>query len=134
MRALGAEAPRRRPQATRSGVDPGNRRPQADRMSATLPPWYRKRYRRPMALNLRLTGDLADGLRALSADTGRSQQELIREAIADLLRGYRLRAYPPELRHSVTPAEQPYAPVPEHLKIRLPEGVTLESLLDELRR
>lgn len=87
-----------------------------------------------MAMNLRLPEDLAAGLRALSAETGRSQQDLAREAIADLLRCYRLRSYPPEVRHLVTPAEQPYAPVPDHLKIRLPEGVTLDSILDDMRR
>ncbi|MDP1876649.1 MAG: ribbon-helix-helix protein, CopG family [Actinomycetota bacterium] len=87
-----------------------------------------------MAVNLRLSEDLADGLRALSAETGRSQQDLAREAIADLLRCYRLRSYPPEVRHLVTPAEQPYTPLPAHLKIRLPEGVTLQNILDDMRQ
>lgn len=66
--------------------------------------WYRKRYRNGMAMNLRLPGDLADALRALADQTGRSQQDLAREALTEYVRDYPLRAYPKEVRHMITPA------------------------------
>ena len=66
--------------------------------------WYQKRYRYPMAMNLRLPEELANALRELSEETGRSQQELAREALEEYVRDYRLRAYPKEVRHLITPA------------------------------
>jgi len=66
--------------------------------------WYRKRYRLGMAMNLRLPEDLADALRALADQTGRSQQDLAREALTEYVRDYPLRAYPKEVRHMITPA------------------------------
>lgn len=73
----------------------------------TLAPWYRNRYRQAMAMNLRLPADLAEALRELSETTGRSQQDLAREALAEYVRDYRLRAYPKEVRHLITPAARP---------------------------
>ena len=86
----GAEAPGGRPQGTRHGVDPGNRRCHAPLMTSHPTAWYQLRYRQGMAMNLRLPEDLAAGLRALAVDTGRSQQDLAREAIAALNAGGRI--------------------------------------------
>jgi len=69
--------------------------------------WYRKRYRDLVAMNLRLPEELASELRELSEETGRSQQELAREALEEYVRDYRLRAYPKEVRHLITPAPTP---------------------------
>lgn len=60
-----------------------------------------------MAMNLRLPPDLADALRGLADQTGRSQQEIARDAIAEYLRDYRLRAYPKEVRALLIPAQDP---------------------------
>lgn len=72
--------------------------------------WYRKRYRQAMAMNLRLPEELAARLRELSEETGRSQQDLAREALEEYVRDYRLRAYPKEVRHLITPAARPGRP------------------------
>jgi predicted DNA-binding protein len=61
-----------------------------------------------MGLNLRLSDDLAAGLRSLAQDTGRSQQALIREAIEMYLRDYKVQAYSPEVRYMITPATTTY--------------------------
>lgn len=66
--------------------------------------WYQKWYRSFVAMNLRLPEELATALRELSEETGRSQQELAREALEEYVRDYSLRAYPKEVRHLVTPA------------------------------
>ena len=68
---------------------------------------YQKRYHFSMAMNLRLPDELAGDLRALSDETGRSQQELVREAIEEFVREYPLRAYPKDLRHIIIPALAP---------------------------
>ncbi|MFM1917133.1 MAG: CopG antitoxin of type toxin-antitoxin system [Actinomycetota bacterium] len=68
--------------------------------------WYRNWYRLPMAMNLRLPEALAEALRALAQETGRSQQDLAREALEEYVRDYRLRAYPKEVRHLITPAQR----------------------------
>lgn len=79
------------------------------RMTTTAPAdgWYHKRYRDLVAMNLRLPEDLAAALRELSEETGRSQQELAREALEEYVRDYRLRAYPKDVRHLITPASHP---------------------------
>ena len=59
---------------------------------------YQFRYRFPMAMNLRLPEELAGALKALSDETGRSQQDLAREALAEYIRDYPLRRYPVEMR------------------------------------
>ena len=75
----------------------------------TITDWYRDRYRKtypdPMAMNLRLTENLATALRDLAEQTGRSQQDLAREALEEYVRDYSFRAYPKEVRHLITPAE-----------------------------
>jgi len=74
----------------------------------TITDWYRDRYRRTypdsMAMNLRLPEELATALRALAEQTGRSQQDLAREALEEYTREYPLRAYPKGVRHLITPA------------------------------
>lgn len=69
--------------------------------------WYQKRYRFLVAMNLRLPEELACALRELSEETGRSQQELAREALEEYVRDFPLRAYPKEVRDLVTPAARP---------------------------
>lgn len=66
--------------------------------------WYHNWYRFSVSTNLRLPEHLASSLKALAEETGKSQQALIREAIEMYLRDYRLQAYPPEIRHAITPA------------------------------
>jgi predicted DNA-binding protein len=77
-------------------------------MSITAPTqyWYRKWYRFSMGMNLRLPDELASRLRSLATQTGKSQQVLVREAIEMYLRDYQLAAYPPEIRHAITPASR----------------------------
>ncbi len=88
-----------------------------------------------MAMNLRLPEGLVAALRQLSEETGRSQQALAREALEEYVRDYRLRGYPKDVRHLVTPGARPRTPLdPEAMAIlrtigrdRLLEG------LDEVR-
>lgn len=97
--------------------------------------WYRKRYRQGMAMHLRLPNELAAGLRELAEETGRSQQELAREALEEYVRDYRLRNYPKEVRHLITPAARPgQPPDPELLaKLRAIGRDRLLATLDEVR-
>ena len=76
----------------------------AHAQAMTVTEWYHKRYRSPMAMNLRLPPELAQALRDLADQTGRSQQDLAREALEEYVRDYALRAYPKEVRHIITPA------------------------------
>jgi metal-responsive CopG/Arc/MetJ family transcriptional regulator len=69
-----------------------------------------------MGMNLRLPDELANRLRSLAQDTGRSQQALIREAIELYLRDYKVQAYPPEIRYAITPATTTYAAALEEVK------------------
>jgi len=69
--------------------------------------WYQNRYHTRMAMNLRLPEELAESLRTLAEETGRSQQELAREALEEYVRDYRLRAYPKGIRHLITLARRP---------------------------
>lgn len=86
-----------------------------------------------MAVNVRMNDELAGELRELAEETGRSQQDLIREAIADYVRNYKLRAFPPEVRHMLTPAKKISAELKARPRIKLPEGVTIESMLADER-
>lgn len=96
--------------------------------------WYRNRYRFTMAVNVRMNDELAGELRDLAEETGRSQQDLIREAIADYIRNYKLRAFPPEIRHMITPGKKASPEAMAAPKLQLPPGVTSESLIAEGRR
>jgi len=80
------------------------------------------------------SAELAGELRDLAEETGRSQQDLIREAIADYIRNYKLRAFPPEIRHMLTPGKKASPEAMAAPKLQLPPGVTSESLIAEGRR
>mgnify|MGYP006290244781 CR=1 FL=1 len=69
---------------------------------------YRKRYHSGMGMNIRMDEELAAGLRGLSERTGRSQQDLVRQAIDEFVRTFELREFPAEIRHTLTPARRPY--------------------------
>jgi hypothetical protein len=89
-----------------------------------------------MSMNLRLSDSLANRLRVLSEETGKSQQVLAREAIAEYLTNYKLLRYPPEIRHLIIPAETEFGDfyVDESLAIKLPPDVSAGEILQELHR
>ncbi len=97
---------------------------------------YRYWYHFYMSMNLRLSESLANGLKALSKETGKSQQVLIREAIAEYVNHYKLLRYPPEIRHLIIPAETEFGDfhVDESRQVKLPPGVSTNEVLQELRR
>jgi ribosomal 50S subunit-associated protein YjgA (DUF615 family) len=82
-----------------------------------------------MAMNLRLPHDLAEELRALSERVGRSQQELVRQAVTEFVHDYPLSAYPKEVRHLIRPAERPDAVSPTWQSLDGPS--LLATLLEE---
>lgn len=87
------------------------------------------RYRSGVATNLRLSQAAADALRRAAKKTGRSQQQLLREAVDRYLgldtRGSdRERARTDGLVHTGSPFRD-VAPT-----VRLPHGVTIRELLD----
>ena len=98
-------------------------------MTIALPMWYQNRYRSPMAVNVRMNDELAGDLKALAKETGRSQQDLIRDAIADYIRNYKLRAFAPEIRHMLKPAINASPELMARPQRKLPEGVSIESML-----
>jgi hypothetical protein len=102
--------------------------------TATAATWYRKRYRSLVAMNLRLPEELASALRELSETTGRSQQELAREALEEYVRDYRLRDYPKEVRHLITPAPEGSWVDAIVLDPPLPSGTDVAALLKEQRQ
>lgn len=95
--------------------------------------WYRKRYRFDMAVNVRMSEELAEQLRRVASELGKSQQEVIREAIMMFLRDNRLQHYPPEVRHLVTPAKRPYRHIPSSERYAPPDYEGSEALIRELR-
>ncbi len=95
---------------------------------------YRYWYHLLMSINLRLSESLANGLKALSKETGKSQQVLAREAIAEYLTNYKLLRFPPEIRHMIIPAETEFGEFYSDNPIVLPPGVTAEEILNEIRR
>lgn len=99
----------------------------------TIAPWYRYRYRLPMAMNLRMDDELASALRHLSQETGRSQQDLAREAVAEYVRDYPLRAFPKEIRHLVSPPRQRSRDLPPMEPLPVPEGWDSVAVIRELR-
>lgn len=60
-----------------------------------------------MAMNLRLPDDLAERLRALADETGRSQQVLVRTAVEQFLDQQELKHLNPWLRANLQPARIP---------------------------
>jgi hypothetical protein len=91
-----------------------------------------------MATNLRLRREAEDAIRAEAARTGRSQQELIREAI-DAYLGLRESRPGSEAdalvaNRSVLPARSPFVEVDEEDMVPLPDGVSTLDLLDRDER
>lgn len=101
----------------------------------TITDWYRDRYRKTypdaMAMNLRLPEELASALRNLAEQTGRSQQDLTREALEEYIRDYPLRAYPKVVRHLITPAT-PVREEPSRQMRELLETHDVDALLASL--
>jgi len=97
---------------------------------------YRYWYHFLMSMNLRLSESLANGLKALSKETGKSQQVLVREAIAEYVNHYKLLRYSPEIRHLIIPAETEFGEfyVDESRQVNLPPDVSTDEILQELRR
>ncbi len=97
---------------------------------------YRYWYHLFMSINLRLSESLANGLKALSKETGKSQQVLAREAIAEYLINYKLLRFPPDVRHLIIPAETEFGEfyADPSLRITLEPGQTSDEILHELRR
>ena len=97
---------------------------------------YRYWYYFSMSMNLRLPETLAAGLKQLSQETGKSQQVLVREAIAEYVNHYKLLRYPPEIRHLIIPAETEFGDfyVDQSRQVNLPPGVSADGVLQELRR
>jgi hypothetical protein len=75
-----------------------------------------------MATNLRLSADLQSALKDRSQSTGRSQQDLMREAIRKYLEDDILRGLPPRHGFAIQPAREPYRKISPRLS--LPAGVT----------
>lgn len=86
-----------------------------------------------MAMNLRLPEELANALRDLSETTGRSQQDLAREALEEYVRDYPLRAYPKEVRHLITPGPAGSWDDVILLDPPLPTGTDVQAMLSEQR-
>jgi hypothetical protein len=89
-----------------------------------------------MAVNLRLDDRLEEALREHAAMSGRSQQDIMREAIAQYL-GLATRvdmtdAAVSRRRTALIPPRRPYAP--PRRRLRLSEGVTSLDLLDREER
>jgi len=95
---------------------------------------YRYWYHLFMSMNLRLSESLANDLKALSKETGKSQQELAREAIAEYVTNYKLLRFPPEIRHMIIPAEREFGEFYSDNPVTLPPGVTSEEIMRELRQ
>lgn len=96
--------------------------------------WYRKRYRYDMAVNVRMSEELAAQLRDVAESLGKSQQQAIREAVELYIRDYKLRHYPPEVRHLVTPAKRPYREIPPEERFTPPPGsMDSTAMIREMR-
>lgn len=97
---------------------------------------HRYWYQLFMSMNLRLSQSLAKSLKALSKETGKSQQELAREAISEYITNYKLLRFPPDLRHLIIPSGIEFGEffIDESLRITLPPGESSDEILHELRR
>ena len=115
-----------------SASDEKGRRPAFDRRRAPESWWYHLRwkwYRPPMATNLRLGDAAAAALRRAAEATGRSQQQLLREAVDQYLGlgspgSDRMRARAAGLVRPGTPFRD-VTPT-----VQLPEGITTRHLLE----
>ena len=95
---------------------------------------YRNWYHLFMSMNLRLSESLAKSLKALSKETGKSQQELAREAIAEYVTHYKLLRFPPEIRHMIIPADREFGEFYSDNTVTLPPGVTSDEIMRDLRK
>ena len=87
-----------------------------------------------MAMNLRLPSELAEALRALAEETGRSQQELARDAIAEFIDEFPHRAFPKSIRHLVqAPQDSTDWEQVRLLAPPLPAGTDVTALVREMR-
>ena len=102
-------------------------------MALDLSVWYRKRYRSCVGMNLRMDEELAAALRRLAEETGRSQQDLAREAIAEYVRDYPLRAFPKEIRHLLTPPRHRSRDLPPIEPLPVPEGWDSAEVISQMR-
>jgi len=103
-------------------------------MTALSTQRYRKRYRYDMAVNVRMSEELAAQLRDVAESLGKSQQQAIREAVELYIRDYKLRHYPPEVRHLVTPAKRPYREIPPEERFTPPPGsMDSTAMIREMR-
>lgn len=90
-----------------------------------------------MAVNLRLAPEVSEALQAETERTGRSQQDILREAVARHLRLVGGGAGETDrdaarTDHAIRPARVPYRKVTPRL--RLPDGVDSLDLLDRSDR
>lgn len=83
-----------------------------------------------MATNLRLSEAAAEAVRAEAKRTGRSQQDIIREAVDRYLAAPERAAEPSRgsIRDTIIPPRMPF--VSDTPRLQLPEGVTSLDLLD----
>lgn len=102
-------------------------------MATPLSIWYRKRYRSPVAMNLRLPADLASGLRALAAETGRSQQDLAREALEAYVSQRLDIRLGPWLREHAQPPPGPFVAISAEDRIHVPDDLDSVALVREQR-
>ena len=82
-----------------------------------------------MAMNLRLPDELAERLRALADETGRSQQVLVRTAVEQLLNQQELKHLHPWLRAHVRPPLGDHRPLPDSQQIQRAPKSGLSDLL-----
>ena len=73
-------------------------------------------------MNLRLPEDLAVALRDLATRTGRSQQDLAREALEEYVRDYDVRDFPRDVRHLITAPTEPFGVLPDSQRLVPPAG------------
>ncbi|HEX4400320.1 MAG TPA: CopG family transcriptional regulator [Galbitalea sp.] len=83
-----------------------------------------------MATNLRLTPALDAALKERAASSGRTQQDIIREAVRSYLKDDVLRGLPPGEGPRILPAREPFRLATERLP--LPPGV--KNSLELLQR
>jgi hypothetical protein len=92
-----------------------------------------------MATNLRLSEDAAAAVRAEATLTGRSQQDVIRSAV-DAYLSDPDRSTPAYVRRShksardeIVAPRTPFKTLPKQQRLKLPDGVTFQQLIDDQR-
>ncbi|MSO27474.1 MAG: ribbon-helix-helix protein, CopG family [Candidatus Nanopelagicales bacterium] len=82
-----------------------------------------------MAMNLRLPDELAERLRTLADETGRSQQVLVRAAVEQYLDHQELKHLNPWLRAHAKPPVGNHRPLPDSQQIERAPKLGLSDLL-----